>query len=89
MATDGVLSYVIFTYLCGGLNWLSYNYASIGFSVTQDFFANHELSLTPDVNDIACTCSVWSNVIYQVGNSGMCEINIKCIMLCTGSMHSE
>ena len=69
MATDGILSYAIFTYLCGGLNWLRYNYASIGFSITQNFFANHELSLTPNVNDIACandSVSGWSNVVYQV-----------------------
>ena len=65
MATDGVLSYAIFTYQCGGFNWLHNNYASIGFSITQDFFDNHELSLTPNVNDIACS-SAWSNVIYQV-----------------------
>ena len=69
MATDGALSYAIFTYQCGGLNWLRSNYASIGFSITQDFFANHELSLTPIVNNIACvsaSISEWSNVVYQV-----------------------
>ena len=69
MATDGILSYAIFTYQCGGLNWLHHNYASIGSSITQNFFANHELSLTPNVNDIACandSVSIWSNVVYQV-----------------------
>ena len=69
MATDGILSYAVFTYLCGGLNWLRYNYASIGFGITQNFFANHELSLTTNVNDIACAnnnISGWSNVVYQV-----------------------
>ena len=55
MATDGTLSYAIFTYWCGGLNWInSYDYAGIGFSIGQDFFANHALSLTPGVNNIAC-----------------------------------
>ena len=66
MATDGVLSYAIFTYHCGSLNWISSS-TSIGFSITQDLFANHDLSLTPSVNDIACTGnSAWSNIIYQV-----------------------
>ena len=81
MATDGVLSYAIFTYQCGGLNWLSYNYASIGFSITQDFFANHELSLTPNVNDIACasdSVSWWSNVVYQVSGRHICEVANIC-----------
>ena len=69
MATDGILSYAIYTYQCGGLHWF-YN-ASIGFSITQDFFANHELSLTSNVNDIACASDMWSNIIYQVGEHGM------------------
>ena len=66
MATDGIHSYAIFTYHCGSLNWV-YNAASIGFSISRNIFANHELSLTPDVNEIACASSVWSNIIYQVG----------------------
>ena len=92
MATDGILSYAIFTYQCGGLNWLSGSYASVGFGVTQNFFANHVLSLTPNVNDIACagTVSEWSNVVYQVSvqlqdicvdanpcmNGGICILNV-------------
>ena len=80
MATDGVLSYAMFTYKCGGLNWLDYS-ASIGFSITQNFFANHELSLTPNVNDIACasnSVSGWSNVVYQVSGQHICEVANIC-----------
>ena len=63
MATDGVLSYAIFTYHCGSLNWISSS-TSIGFSITQDLLANHEL---PNVNAVACTGnSAWSSIIYQV-----------------------
>ena len=72
VATDGTLSYAIFTYHCGSLNWIP-NSASIGFSITQDFFANHELSLTPNVNDVACINGEWSNIIHKVGYTGMLE----------------
>ena len=66
MATDGTLSYTIFTYHCESLKWI-YDAVSIGFSITQNFFANHELSQTSNVNDIACANGVWSSIIYQVG----------------------
>ena len=80
VATDGTLSYAIFTYQCGELNWLRFNYASIGFGITQDFFANHKLSLTPDVNDIACAgITEWSNVVYQVRElQDVCEAANPC-----------
>ena len=86
MATDGILSYAIFTYQCGRLNWTAY--AGIGFSIGQDFFNNHELSLAPNVNDIACLNGEWNNVVYCVGgcvfcvdyypceNGGICTLNV-------------
>ena len=80
MATDGLLSYAIFTYQCGGLNWLGSGTAGIGFSVTQNFFANHELSLTSSINDIACAgITEWSNVVYQVRElRDICEAANPC-----------
>ena len=66
IATDGLASYAIFTYKCGELNWM--DKTTIGFSITQDFFENHALSQTPNVNDIACLNSpnsTWSNVVYR------------------------
>ena len=90
MATDGTLSYAIFTYHCGHLNS---NNAGIGFSITQDFFANHELSLTPNVNDIACAgVGEWSNVVYLVSAQGTnclglnpCQNGGTCITTDNGS----
>ena len=70
IATDGFMSYAIFTYKCGELNWLWSKYATIGFSITQDFYANHYLSKTPNVNNISCLnspTSEWSNVVYHIG----------------------
>ena len=89
VATDGTLSYAIFTYQCGGLSWS--NRASIGFSITQDFFANHELSLTSNVSDIACaSANEWNNVIYQVGYGmlgNLCSIILIFNCLLDGVTH--
>ena len=69
IGTDGLASYAIFTYKCGELNWIHLSLATVGFSITQDFYANHNFSQTDNVNDIACLNSpnsVWSSVIYYV-----------------------
>ena len=61
------MSYAIFTYKCGSLNWT--HKAGIGFIASEEFFANHPLSRSNDVNDIACLnepYSQWSNVIYKL-----------------------
>ena len=74
IATDGLASYAIFTYKCGELNWLWSKYATIGFSITQDFYANHYLSKNSNVNNISCLnspTSEWSNVVYHIGGSKM------------------
>ena len=68
IATDGFTSYAVFTYKCGELNWM--DTTTIGFSITQDFYANHALSRAANINDIACfnsPNSVWSNVVYHIG----------------------
>ena len=75
IATDGLASYAIFTYKCGELNWLQSTYPTIGFSITQDFYANHYLSKTPNVNNISCLNGVWSNVMYHVGEGKMYHCN--------------
>ena len=72
------MSYAIFTYQCGGLNWINSYYAGIGFSIGQDFFNNHKLSLTPNVNDIACLNDEWSNVVYCVGGCVFCVDYYPC-----------
>ena len=69
VVTNGVLSYAVFTYQCGELNWVQFNSASIGFSASSTSFANHPFSQQPNVNDIACLsqrCPPWTNVVYQI-----------------------
>ena len=73
VVTDGTLSYTVFTYQCGDLNWVEGNAASIGFSASSTTFANHPLSRQANVNDIACLnqqCPPWSNVVYQINVEG-------------------
>ena len=70
LVTDGIRFYSIYTYKCGELNWMRLA-AGIGFSASSSFFAEHPLSRTPNVNDIACInkdSSVWSNVVYTLHN---------------------
>ena len=78
VATDGNQSYAVFTYKCGGLNWVDSGYGiastSIGFSAKcgpKFFFTNHPFSQQPNVNDIACvnqTCPPWTNVVYKINS---------------------
>ena len=70
LATDGTRSYATFTYECGKLNWVDYG-AAIGFSASDDFFAEHPLSRKLRVNEIACinrNSSKWSNLAYKISN---------------------
>ena len=67
LATDGLISYAVFTYKCGELNWVQHD-ASIGFSASKTLFANHPLSMQDNVTAIAClnkTCAPWNNVVFQ------------------------
>ena len=67
-SSEGI-SFAIFTYKCGSLNWVN-NRASIGYNAGMDFF-NHDLSRSIDVNDIACLnqpLTPWSNVILKFEN---------------------
>ena len=66
--SGGRLSYAVFTYRCCSLNWMR-NEAVIGFSAGKGLFANHPLSGTSNVNNIAClnvSSSDWSNVVYKI-----------------------
>ena len=68
IASQGLISYAIFTYKCNLLQWTSIN-AGIGFSAGPDNFANHPLTRTSRVTDIDCLnypSSVWSNVVYNL-----------------------
>ena len=72
IASDVTRSFTIFTYQCGMLHLCCFGNgpASIGFGAEPDFFENHELSLTDNVDDIAClneANSEWSSVFYQIG----------------------
>ena len=77
------MSYAVFTYQCGSLNWINHG-ASIGYSFNENFFENHYLSGNITVNDIACLnepLTEWSNVVYNLGES-ICKsfINITYII---------
>ena len=82
LATNGTKSYAVFTYECGKLNWMHYS-ATIGFSASDDFFAEHPLSRNSSVNDIACINedsmppSNWSNVAYEITNGEFENCNGK------------
>ena len=68
IASQGTMSYAIFTYKCNLLQWTKYS-AIIGYSAGPDSFAYHPLSRTSKVTDIDCLnnpSSVWSNVVYNV-----------------------
>ena len=65
--TDGSISFTVFTYMCGEMNWSGG--ATIGFIADSSFYANHPLSGTANANDVACVNSpatVWSNVFYDL-----------------------
>lgn len=61
LITDETQSYVVFTYMCGLMEWE--NTATIGYTANGDSFDNHD----PSSDEIACVNSPdsdWSNVIY-------------------------
>ena len=72
IASQGSISYAIFTYKCNLLQWTN-NIAAIGYSAGNNNFANHPFSRTSRVTDIDCLnypSSVWSNVVYNL-NEGI------------------
>ena len=54
MVTDGNISFAIFIYQCGDLEWPGFYGATIGFGAGSEFASNHWLSGTPNVTSIAC-----------------------------------
>jgi hypothetical protein len=68
IASQDSLSYAVFTYKCDLLKW-TLKRASVGYSGGPYFFANHPLSMQPNVTDIDCINepnSTWSNVVYKL-----------------------
>ena len=68
IASDGSLSYAVFTYQCNLIKWTLYN-AAVGYTDGLNFFQNHPLSRTSDVVNIDCVnqpASNWSNVAYKI-----------------------
>ena len=75
VATNGNLSYAVFTYLCGSGLFGGSN-TGVGFSAGPNLFANYPLSRQPNVRDIACvnqTCPPWTNVVYKISGDPSCE----------------
>ena len=72
VTTDGFDSFAILSYQCGLLNWESANGAVIGYSVNNKYYENYMLSMSSNVNKIACQQSpdsVWNTVLYHIGKS--------------------
>ena len=68
IASHGSLSYAVFTYQCGLINWTMHN-ASVGYTAGPHLFQNHPLSRTSNVVNIDCVnqpTSIWSNVVYKL-----------------------
>ena len=63
--TDGFLSYTVFTYECGDINWGGG--ANIGFRGDADFFINHPNSGTGADSIDDCEGSATAiNIVYQL-----------------------
>ena len=75
LITDGRVSYTVFIYDCGRMEWSGG--ATIGFNTDGTFFVNHPLSQMDNTSEIACLNApetVWSNVVYNLGTiMGMCR----------------
>ena len=54
MVTDGIVSFAIFIYQCGDIEWSGYYRATIGIGAGSEFVSNHWLSRTLSVTSIAC-----------------------------------
>ena len=68
VASQGSISYAIFTYKCDLLRWTNYN-AGVGYSAGPNFFEEHTLSRNESVTDIDCLnypSSVWYNLVYKL-----------------------
>ena len=71
LVTDGVTSYAIFNYECGGLQWAGIsegNYAISGYSL-QGSIEIDRFSATPFITEIACRnspCSESYSVLHEI-----------------------
>ena len=68
VASQGSISYAIFTYKCDLLRWTNHN-AGVGYSAGPNFFEEHPLSRNENVTDIDCLnypSSVWYNLVYKL-----------------------
>ena len=69
MITDGLLSYAVFFYRCGFMEWPGG--ATIGFFANGSNFENHPLTGKDNANDVACLnepTTEWSNIVYQLAD---------------------
>lgn len=66
--TNAFRSYAIFVYNCTDITWNAGGSAVVGFQADKDYYANHPLSRTTNVDDIACSNSdsTFTNVVYQL-----------------------
>ena len=65
--TDGDLSFVVFIYRCGHIDYTGG--ATIGFTAAHNLYANHPLSGTTNARRVACLNSPeseWTHLIYYL-----------------------
>ena len=67
MITDGIISYAVYTYRCGDMNW-AYG-PTIGFNAAGDYYVNHPNTGSTNGEEIACLnspASQWYNLVYEI-----------------------
>lgn len=72
--TDGTQSYALYTYNCRMMQWSGvFTHAVVGYNAFGRDFANHPLSGSADITDIACENEErntdWSNQLFRIGDS--------------------
>lgn len=72
LVTNGTASYVLFTYNCEEMGWsgdMWGNYATIGYSVEGEYYANNLFSNLKEAIKVACLNTLdtnWSNVLLSL-----------------------
>ncbi len=92
MITNGLSSYAIFTYQCGGLTWSgSTVFAVVGYNAFGAFLANHPLSGTVDIAErLPCSCAQlpWFNIIYALPSTAVTTNQVNRV-LCYGRYFTD
>ena len=84
--TDVFTTYVIYTYICGELEWTGpdFRHAVVGYNIPGVGFRNERLSANPRIRSIACRNQPFFdivNIVYRFeSNPGMIIFYMLCII---------